>query len=142
MSNLTFVKDNWKLFPLNTLYFTSKSNKLILDEKDKIYLYSIHRIDNIRIEKLDINSTFFKVYKVISNELNLTVGYVFRVINDRAKIRYTPMCLTATTPECTKKAVDVAERKILYSDNIYIIWFSCNAEMITFLPTVLGIHPI
>jgi len=139
--NIEFVLDNWKMFPLNTLYYTSCNNCLIVDDKDKIYLYSIHRIENVRIEELKINSIFFRIYKVLSNDLNTIVGYVFKVVR-QCKIRFTPVCITGVTQECTKDAVNNAERKILYSDNIYVVWLSCNAEMITFLPTILGIHPI
>lgn len=129
------------MFPLNTLYFTSCTNKLIMEEKDKVYLYSIHRIENVKIEELKIRSMFFTIYRVISTEFNTTVGYVFENVK-KCKIRFTPVCITATTPECTKEAINNAERKILYSDSIHIVWLSCNAEIITFLPTILGIHPI
>jgi hypothetical protein len=139
--NIEFVKDNWRMFPLNTLYFTSCTNKLIMEDRDKIYLYSIHRVENVRIEELKINSLFFNFYKVISNDLNTTVGYVFEAVK-QCKIRYTPVCITAVTPECTKEAVSNSEKKILYSDSIYVIWLSCNAEMVTVLPSILGIHPL
>jgi len=140
--NIDFVRDNWKIFPINMLYVTSQSRKLILNEEEKIYLYSIHRIDEVILEKLFVNSVFFDIYKVTGVDLNTTVGYVFNIKSiEDVKIRYTPVCITVTTPTCTKEAVMCSERKVLYSNGIYIMWLSCNAEMITILPTVLGIYP-
>jgi len=141
--NLLFVKKNWKIFPLNIIYATSSTNDLLIKEEDRIYLYSIHRIENVKLQSIDLGLQFFNIYKVISKELGAIIGYVFNIIpNDEIIIRYTPLCLVVTTPSCTIETVNCAERNVIFKDTIYVVTLSCNAEMITILPTLLGIYPV
>jgi len=138
---LKFVKQYWKIFPTNVIYSTSCSRTLITKEEDAIYLYSIHRVADIKIKKLDIGSIFFDIYQVKSGDLTTAVGYIFIPLQKGTKIRYTSVALTSSSHYASKEAVLCCERKVLFSDNIYVIWLSCNAEIITILPNMLGVYP-
>lgn len=143
--DIKLVKSLWKMFPNNIIYSTSSSKGLITKEEENIYIYSIHRVNNIKIRKINIGSTFFEVYQVkadpFSVKNSIPVGYIFVPLRNHKKLRYTSVTLSASNDTATKEAVLCCERKTLLSDNIYLIWLSCGAEIVTILPTILGVYP-
>ncbi len=136
-----FVSSTWELFPTKLIYRTNSNKNLIIDNSNSIYIYSIHSVKKPDIEKLDITTQFFQVYKCIDLEFTNPVGYLFiPTLPTDYIIRYTPFVLTATGPNVTEETYQSSSKEIIYKDkHISILHMSCGCEAITDLSAKLGV---
>jgi hypothetical protein len=137
---LTFVRDNWHIFPTYSIYTTSEKRNLI--GANNIYLYSFHKVRRPIINVVNVKTTYFRVYEVTARSLTEPVGLIFfPTLPEGYILRHTPVVLSATGPKASSEAVQRSERKILYSkEAVEILWMSCGVEIITDLGEKLGIH--
>lgn len=138
---LTFVKDNWGIFPLKTFYQTSCLPVLNLDPNTSVYVYSLHCINNPKFEEVPLGLKCFSVFKFKLLGVSQEIGYCFvPTLPDSYIIRYTPIMIAATSPKVTKKALENSDKKVvLGSRHFDVAQFSCGAEVVTDLTVKLGV---
>jgi len=138
---LRFAERNWDQFSTRMIYQTSCEAKLVPELHESIFVYSIHKIKEVRIIPESINSTYFKVFKAKITGLVEPAGFVF--IPNRLgknKIKYSPVSLIVTSETATVDAVSSSEKRVLLkNDYLEMYWLSCGCEVITDLGVKLGI---
>ena len=137
---IDFIVKNWAIFPKNCFYQTGFKGELIFDNKKCIYLYSFHKIHEVKIEYY-LTTLFFRVYKIFPISLSELAGFVFiPSVPSNHKIRYTPMLISVTRPGVTEKSVLNSENKILIEDRILMLYYSCGCELITNIGEMMGVY--
>lgn len=141
---LKYLADNWKLFPSYSFYATSRKHNIILNPNKSVYIYSLHKVNDIKPMLVNTNLLYFRLYVFKKLGFSNPVGYAFiPTLPDNHIIRYTPVCITATSPKATQDAVINAERRIIYNTDWFdIMWLSCGCEVITDLANKLGVYLI
>lgn len=137
---LTFVSDNWEMFPKSCFYQTSYKGELVFNNKKCIYLYSLHKIKDVRIESY-LTTLFFHVYKVFPKDFKEIAGFIFiPSIPKKYKIRYTPVLISVTGPEVNEAVIAGSESKVLIEGEVLMLWYSCGVEVITNLGEKMGVY--
>lgn len=136
-----FISKNYNLFPVNLFYKTSNNKKLLLSNKNSVYIYSIHKVSFPEVKISSIVMQYFKVYECIDPAYSKPVGFVFKpTLPKGCIIRYTPYAVVATTKNVTSETFDSSSKDFIFSDdNISILNMSCGCEIISDLSSKLGI---
>lgn len=143
-ADLEYAKTNWKVFTPNLMYPISSKPDLILKHYEKCsYVYSFYRVDTPNETLLDVNSLYFKIYKMNTLKLPVIVGFtIIPTLPTDYFIRYTPYSIVASRKGVTEKDIKNSERKVIFSHECFeIVYYSCGVEIISDLWSRMGVSP-
>jgi hypothetical protein len=79
-NDIDYAKVNWGSFTPNLFYPISAHSSIVLKNYNKCsFVYSCHRLKDLREQLIECNSIYFKLYQMITLQKALVAGFTIQL---------------------------------------------------------------